>query len=447
MTNEISRKQRGRFFAANVTAFALIFFLLGFITLQLLNQSAYRETDLSLKKIEADSRIVQLEIARYTQGDPFLNPQQNLSQRGQRLENEGELLNSPETDHFNTQVVLWSSTGEILNKAAIGGRFNQIQELKLNKKNLDTIQNIELSEDNGASSLSFRSITRKATANQTGIAYIQVLANTNQIRNSLATFRTIMILCMVVFWLISIGISYYLSSLSMRPIIASWRRQKEFVENASHELRTPLTIIQNSLEHLFTKPNHTVIEESESIAQALAETRRLTGLTADLLTIARNDSDQQNLSKNLVETQPFLSELIRPFQEIAKIDKKEFIVHNESNLNVMIDEKRIHQILVILLDNALKYTNPQDKIILESYASHKSWIIHVKNTGPSIRAEDKSKIFNRFYREDQSRSKETGGYGLGLAIAKQIVEQHKGQITVSDYLPQGVDFRVQLPLN
>ena len=190
-----------------------------------------------------------------------------------------------------------------------------------------------------------------------------------------------MILCMIVFWILSIGISYYLSSLSMRPIILSWRRQKEFVENASHELRTPLTIIQNSLEHLFTKPNHTIIEESESIAQALSETRRLTGLTSDLLTIARNDSDQQLLSKQMINTQEY-----------------------------------------------------------------KEWLIHVKNTGPSISEEDQARIFDRFYREDQSRAKETGGYGLGLAIAKQVIEQHHGQISVSNYLPQGVDFKVQLPL-
>ncbi len=142
------------------------------------------------------------------------------------------------------------------------------------------------------------------------------------------------------FWILSIGISYYLSSLSMRPIILSWRRQKEFVENASHELRTPLTIIQNSLEHLFTKPNHTIIEESESIAQALSETRRLTGLTSDLLTIARNDSDQQLLSKQMINTQEYIEQLVKPFQEMATIDGKEFILHNDATLEVPIDEKK-----------------------------------------------------------------------------------------------------------
>ncbi len=352
----------------------------------------------------------------------------------------------PSNDRFNTQVILWSKNGEILNKAAIGGRFNQIKELKMDTKNLNTIQNIELNEDSGSSALSFRSITKKAETNQDGVAYIQILENTNQIKNSLATFRTIMILCMIVFWILSIGISYYLSSLSMRPIILSWRRQKEFVENASHELRTPLTIIQNSLEHLFTKPNHTIIEESESIAQALSETRRLTGLTSDLLTIARNDSDQQLLSKQMINTQEYIEQLVKPFQEMAIIDGKEFILHNDATLEVPIDEKKIHQVLVILLDNALKYTNPEDKIILDSSVNHKEWLIHVKNTGPSISEEDQARIFDRFYREDQSRAKETGGYGLGLAIAKQVIEQHHGQISVSNYLPQGVDFKVQLPL-
>ena len=126
MNGDITRKQRSRFFATNVAAFAFIFFLLGFITLQILNQSAYRETDLSLEKINFDSRTVQLEIQRYQQGDPFLNP----TQTEQNRTNMEQPLMEPSNDRFNTQVILWSKNGEILNKAAIGGRFNQIKELK-----------------------------------------------------------------------------------------------------------------------------------------------------------------------------------------------------------------------------------------------------------------------------------------------------------------------------
>ena len=100
---------------------------------------------------------------------------------------------------------------------------------------------------------------------------------------------------------------------------------------------------------------------------------------------------------------------------------------------------------MILLDNALKYTSRGDKITLLSEISNKQWLIEVKNTGPAISDEEKARIFDRFYREDRSRSKETGGYGLGLAIAKQIVEEHKGQIQVKDLQPRGVIFQIRLP--
>ncbi len=97
------------------------------------------------------------------------------------------------------------------------------------------------------------------------------------------------------------------------------------------------------------------------------------------------------------------------------------------------------------MDNALKYTSQGDNITLLSEISNKYWLLEVRNTGPSISDEDKKHIFERFYREDRSRSKETGGYGLGLAIAKQIVEEHKGQISVRDLQPKGVIFQIRLP--
>ena len=112
-------------------------------------------------------------------------------------------------------------------------------------------------------------------------------------------------------------------------------------------------------------------------------------------------------------------------------------------MSVLADPKKIHQVLVILLDNALKYTSKHDQIILTSTSTNKDWVIHVKIQ--VLRSVTKTKTdFERFYREDQARSKETGGYGLGLAIVKQLIEQHKGQLTVSDHLPVGVDFKIQV---
>ncbi|MDU6525066.1 MAG: HAMP domain-containing sensor histidine kinase, partial [Enterococcus sp.] len=190
----------------------------------------------------------------------------------------------------------------------------------------------------------------------------------------------------------------------------------------------------------------TILEESEPIAQALNETRRLSGLTNDLLTLARSDSNQLLLEKESLDPQPFIKQLVQPFQEIAEMAGKQFVLENFAKDPVLIDEKRIHQVLVILLDNALKYTEAADKIVFQSEISNNDWLIEVKNSGPAISDEDKQHIFERFYREDRSRSKETGGYGLGLAIAQQIITQHKGKLTVRDWQPKGVVFQIRLPL-
>ncbi|MDT2604022.1 HAMP domain-containing sensor histidine kinase [Enterococcus dongliensis] len=437
MNTELSRNQRLKFFFINVAAFASIFLLLGFITLQLLQSSAYRQTDLSLTQMAKNTHLIQIEINRYQQDDPFLAQPNN-----QRIEHGPDGNN-----RFNSQIILWSKDGKILNKNVLGGRFTELASLSLDNEHLDAIQTLTLKNTSDVTQkLSFHSYTIKADNQDGQVAYIQFLANTNQIADSMKTFKTILIVCMVVFWLISIGISFYISKMNMKPIMNAWHKQQEFVENASHELRTPLTIIQNSLQRLFTKPEHTILEESEPIAQALNETRRMKSLTEDLLTLARSDSNQLVLQKEQIDPSIFIQQLAQPFQEIAEMEAKHFVLENFTDRPMLIDEKRIHQVLVILLDNALKYTNAGEMIVLQSELSSDNWLIEVKNNGPSISDEDKKYIFERFYREDHSRSKETGGYGLGLSIAKQIITQHKGKLTVHDWLPKGVVFQIRLPL-
>ena len=437
MNNELSRRQRLRFFFLNVAAFAAIFLALGFITLQILHSSAYRQTDEDLKQITPDSPRITMEIQRYQADDPFLG--QNTLKP--------PLDDNDRGNHFNSQIILWSKEGQILNKAALGGRFNELQSLSLDTKKLNTVKEINLASSDTSNQLTFHSITLAVNSQlDEEIAYVQVLENTDQISQSMATVQTILILCMIFFWLLSIGVSYLLSKQNMKPIFAAWKKQQEFVENASHELRTPLTIIQNSLQRLFTKPEHTILDESETIAQALNETRRLTGLTNDLLTIARSDSNEAVLDKQPLNPELMIANLVKPFQEIAQLDQKTFILENFAKQTVTVDEKKVHQLLVILLDNALKYTSAGDKIVLQSEISGDSWLLEVKNSGPNIPDEEKKQIFERFHRMDPSRTKESGGYGLGLAIAKQIVADHKGKIAVQDWQPKGVIFRIKLPV-
>lgn len=435
MNKNLSSKQRSAFFFMNLSAFAIIFILLGIIILQVLSQTAYRETDETLVEMTRRSEFIQQEIFRY-QADSLIFPTSEQPKEPPR---------SPSSNSFNTQIILWSKEGEILNKEALGGRFSELENLRLETANLEEVETLSLQSDVENEELIFHSITQSYDDNE--IAYVQIVSNVNQIQHSLQNFRIIVIGCMIVFWLFSIGISYWLSSNSMKPVLKTWQKQQAFVENASHELRTPLTIIQNRLEGLFRKPDHTIIDESENIAQALNETRRLTGLTTDLLTIARSDANQLTLDKTATDTTEFLTELVTLFKEMAEIDDKTLDLITKNTLTVHFDQKKIYQVFVILLDNALKYTKPGDKIQVISTKQYKSWEIHVTNTGPSISKEAQVHIFDRFYREDKSRAKETGGYGLGLSIAKQIVEEHKGEITVENLSPQGVDFCIKLPRN
>lgn len=427
-----SIRQRWHYFLLNMSAFAMVFLALAIITLQILHATAYSETDISLTNLATNTQMIADEIQRAT--DDFIPNQAEMNHPEE-----------PGLNRFNSQIVLWDVDGEIVNQDGLGDIYSQIASLDLSTANLDEIEEVTITDDN--QEFHFRTITSVAPDNNGEVAYITVLANTDQIANAVANFQNILIISLIGFWLISIGIAYYLSRVNMQPILKAWKKQQEFVENASHELRTPLTIIQNNLDHLFTKPNAKIIDESESIAQALNETRRLTGLTSDLLTIARGDANEQTLDLTLTDIQPFIKQVTDPFRDLATIADKNFNLSNNGKAIVKVDQKKIHQVLVILLDNALKYTKADDTISVNSYTSKKHWYIHVKNTGTSIDDADKDRIFERFYRDSVSRASETSGYGLGLAIAKQIIEDHQGTITVEDNHPSGVNFIIRLRKN
>ena len=435
LNHELSNKQRIRFFLTSASAFAALFVLLGIIVFQLLQVSAYNQTDMSLSEMTTNRTLIEREISRLNQSDPFIDfPFDKPLPEGF----------TPQEELFNTQIILWTENGEILNKEVLGGRYTQLNTLTLDATKLNEIIPVVLAESN----LSFRSITiENSESLSSEVAYIQFLTNTNQIDDSLTTFQWILFVCMFIFWLISLGVSVFSSKMNMKPLLLAWQKQQEFVENASHELRTPLTIIQNNLQHLFTRPNQTLLEQSPRIAQALSETRRLTNLTNDLLLIARSDGNQATIQPEETDIDRFLEQLIQPFVEIAEMQDKTFHFTNEISEPLSFDASKIHQVLVILLDNALKYTQAKDEIqLVAKQINPKWWQVVVRNTGSTIPDTQKKLIFERFYREEQSRNQETGGYGLGLAIAKQIVKNHHGKLFVSDWTNQGVQFTLQLPI-
>lgn len=246
--------------------------------------------------------------------------------------------------------------------------------------------------------------------------------------------------------LIIILAGYYLANRAMVPIQKSWDRQQQFVADASHELRTPLAVVKSNAELMLRHPDHTIEEESIRVTNIARETRRMTKLVSDLLTLARSDANQSELKLSLVSINELISAVADQFVPLAEMEDITLQADVSEPLELTADRERLHQLLVILLDNAIKYTPPPGKIFMTARKQGSSILVAVEDSGQGIPPEDLHRVFDRFYRSDKARSREKGGTGLGLAIAKWIVDKHGGKITVESKLGSGTKFSIVLPV-
>jgi two-component system sensor histidine kinase CiaH len=212
-------------------------------------------------------------------------------------------------------------------------------------------------------------------------------------------------------------------------------------------LRTPLTIIQTKQELLLQEPEKKIIDKSEDIMLTLNEAKRLSKMTKDLMLLANADSNRVELAKEEVKFDDFISNLAMPYIDFATMEDKTIKLDLNYKDTVKIDVNKIHQLIVILLDNAIKYTKQDDTITIHTYSKDGKCVIEVKDTGIGISDEGLKHVFERFYREDKARSRKTGGTGLGLSIAEYIVALHKGSIKISHNEPNGTIVTVKLPKN
>ena len=222
------------------------------------------------------------------------------------------------------------------------------------------------------------------------------------------------------------------------------QKQKSFVENASHELRTPLAVLQNRLETLFRKPEATIMESSESIASSLEEVRNMRFLTTNLLNLARRDD---GIKPELGEVEPdFFNTTFTNYEMIASENNRAFHFENRIHRTIITDKLLLKQLMTILFDNAVKYTEEEGDIHFVIATTERNLYLSVADDGIGISAADKKKIFDRFYRVDKARTRQKGGFGLGLSLAKQIVDALKGTISVKDNKPHGTIFEVKIAI-
>lgn len=275
---------------------------------------------------------------------------------------------------------------------------------------------------------------------------VQIVRDTTAEEEMLNTLFLILIIGCSIGSLCAIGIGFFLAGRALIPIQNSWEKQQQFVSDASHELRTPLAVIQSKTDVLFQSPSATIEEKAVDISTISKECRRLSKLVSNLLLLARSDSNQIEMEKKTFELDKLLEEIINPYKEIASYQEKAMILKIERDITFMGDRERIHQMMVILLDNAMKYTNEDGHIQIDCTQTSNSIRIRVKDNGIGVKEEDIPNLFDRFYQGDKARSMSEGA-GLGLSIANWIVEKHYGKISVESKWGEGTCFEVIFPKN
>lgn len=272
-----------------------------------------------------------------------------------------------------------------------------------------------------------------------------VFMNMQSEKQVLGRLRVILFFISLVGLLMVFVSSLFLAERALIPIKKSWERQRNFVADASHELRSPLAVIQTNLELVMGNSDESVESQAKWLENIKAENKRMTKLVDDLLLLARADSDQQMIEKRFFPIQTVIENVTDLFEPTAKGKDISLEASFDCNSDFFGDESRIKQLTVILLDNAIKYTPKGGEVHLE-LRSYENYIeFTVMDTGVGIAEEHIGKIFERFYRVDKARSRESGGTGLGLSIADWIVKEHRGSINVSSTLGKGTSFKVSLP--
>jgi heavy metal sensor kinase len=224
----------------------------------------------------------------------------------------------------------------------------------------------------------------------------------------------------------------------------SWEQQRQFVGNISHELRTPLTVVIGYLQSLLRRSTNLSAYQQQALETATAETERTIRMLQDLLDLARVDSGHLHFRCAPMMLNTLVAEVAAMSQKVS--DRQITLLATDEDVVACADQDRLQQVLINLLDNAIKYSPPPQPVNLVLEKTAQSAIIHVRDRGMGIPLTHQHRIFERFYRVDESRNRSQEGTGLGLAIAKSLIEGMDGKITLRSKPGEGSIFTITLPL-
>ena len=258
-------------------------------------------------------------------------------------------------------------------------------------------------------------------------------------------FAFLLLLCLVCI-VTAGGGGYYMAAKNIKPLELLFKREHEFAANASHELRTPLTVMSLGIESLQNDPDSKFSPYAEETLRDMQqETQYMSKLTEALLTLARGDEDNVTLQKEKVDLTAVMADICAQLRPLAEQKNLQLVFNATRRVFSLCDKDKIKQLLIILVDNAIKYSD-SGTITAEVEEDGMQAVIRVLDEGIGITEGEAERIFERFYRVDKARSRASGGFGLGLSIAQWIVKRHGGSIAAHQRDGGGTVFTVRLAL-
>lgn len=264
------------------------------------------------------------------------------------------------------------------------------------------------------------------------------IVDNNVVKDRLLSNLSFSILILIILEVVSFTISWLLTTWIIKPVEESFTKQKQFVADASHELKTPLSVIIANVDMLEKDR-----ENDKWFKNIKSEADSMNLLICNLLDLAKLEDDNNILNIELCNLSKLVEKTILPFESIIYEKKIKFDYDIQGGIECNCDKGKIQQLVSILVDNAIKHSKKNGKVFVKLESINQNIFLYIKNKGDGIKKGEEEKIFERFYRADGSRNRSENRYGLGLAIAKNIVELHNGSISAMQEKDYTV-FKVEL---
>ncbi|NFE74036.1 HAMP domain-containing histidine kinase [Clostridium botulinum] len=274
---------------------------------------------------------------------------------------------------------------------------------------------------------------------------IQVIANIDVEVHSINRLRNSIFFSLVILIIISSALAAYLASKVIKPVKKAYEKQIYFVQDASHEMRTPVSVIKGKVELLAHSPGDTIDDHFEHISKIMSEIRGLEKLNNDLLLLSKEDLEL-GLNITSFSLDDFIDEISEFYIDLAEIRHRDFqVIKPKNEIIVSWEKDKIKRAIIILLENAFKYTNEGGSVKLIVEDLTKSIKVTVKDDGIGIKDEDQNRIFDRFYRSKEVRGKNISGTGIGLSLLKSITKNFGIKLKVNSKYGEESEFILSIP--